>query len=152
MGNFAVIWMDLVSLLHCSGLLEACCWLDSSSSLVWVCPSCGSLCPTNCELTENALCFWWEMEDRLTMVTEELLCAVVTQWIVLVMTMVVRPSCSALPLPGPISPSRSAVLLSRTPALCLPWWPSALLALVCQCPRIGCSIPDVVSQVLNRGE
>lgn len=54
------------------------------------------------------------MEDRLAMITDELLwhfwC---TFWIIQVVTMVVRPSPSALSSPGQTNPAHSAVLSSH---------------------------------------
>lgn len=155
MGIFAVVWTDLVSLLHCSGLLEACHWLDSRSSLDLLCPSSGSLCPTNCKLTENALTLFllWDGGQVSHDNRCELLCTVIHSLNNLACDNDGETLSFSPLLSKPNQPSLlSCPLKSRTPALCPPWWPSALLAPVCKCPRIGCSTPDVVSQVLNRGE
>lgn len=49
---FGWIWLVYCTALAC---LRHAGWLDSRSSLVLLCPSSGSLCPTNCKVTENAL-------------------------------------------------------------------------------------------------
>lgn len=138
-GNFCCMfgWIWL-SLLHCSGLLEACCWLDSRSSLVLLCPSSGLLCPTSCELTENALCFWCEVEYRLAMETDELSYTNIDSLNNLGCDNGGETLFFISSFSRPNQPSLlSCPLKSRTPALCPPWWPSALLAPVCQCLRIG---------------